>query len=81
MAHRFPRPPRAVLAACLLLGVAGCRSAPDPPRETDRARRVQVVRGFGFPESVSRGGSGAERHPATPRRRQAARTALGGRGN
>ncbi len=52
MAHRFCPELRVVLAACALAGLAACRTAPDAADAPVRARKVQTLRGLGFPESV-----------------------------
>lgn len=52
MAHPLRRQLRVVLAASLVFSAASCRSTPETADGAERARRVQVVRGFGSPESV-----------------------------
>lgn len=54
MTHRFRWQLRVVLAACALAGTAACRTAPEPRRDGDaaRARKLHVIQGLGFPESV-----------------------------
>jgi sugar lactone lactonase YvrE len=48
--RRFPRLPGLLLAACMLAQAAACRTAPEP--RASEARRLHVIQGLGFPESV-----------------------------
>jgi sugar lactone lactonase YvrE len=50
MEPRFRSLPLLALALCALAALGACRSAPDP--QAAQARRVHVVQGLGFPESV-----------------------------
>src|SRR5829696_8777672 len=51
MAHALRRPLRIVIAACVLAGAAACENA--EARDTPAAaRKLHVIQGFGFPESV-----------------------------
>lgn len=55
MAHRIHRHLLAALAACALAGVGACDSiadSEDDERPAPRARKLHVIQGFGFPESV-----------------------------
>lgn len=52
MKHRFRPELRIALAACVVAGMAACRTAPPASDAPPRARKVQTLRGLGFPESV-----------------------------
>ena len=51
MLHRTLLPLRAISVICVCLGAVACRSAGNPP-QARYARKLHVVQGLGFPESV-----------------------------